>query len=168
MSCSIGTYLYNKRYDCYFPEFYYFGIVDLARYWLMGSGSSSKSKYKLLVTPQKLRKTEEHGFAMYMEVHTLIIPSVSNIPAYAFNNSTITDLIMLCPKPTYTNNLQKIQNSSISNFYVPDDLVESYNTFLHSSMKKPKPLSQYNGKYKRMVMMLKTYGALDKTCLQEE
>ena len=134
----------------------------------MGSGSSSKSKYKLIVTPQKLRTTEAHGFVMYMEVHTLIIPSVTNIPAYAFTYSTITDLIMLCPKPTYTSNLQQVQGSAISNFYVPDDLVESYNTFLHSSMIKPKPLSQYNGKYKQMVMMLKAYGALDKTCLQEE
>lgn len=100
------------------------------------------------------------GALNYMNVNTLVIPSMTAAGSYFSRGLVATNLIMLCDKPTAPNSSYAKIDRTVTNFYVPDDKVSSYSGWGGLT---PKPLSQFlesDSPYVNLVRMLYQKGIL--------
>ena len=162
----LGTYLYNKQDISTLAELYYFfGVTTMNRnQGIGGSGSSHRSgAYSIVVAPKHFLAPENGaaaGALNYMNVNTLVIPSMTSGASYFSRGLVATNLIMLCDKPTAPNNSYASIDRSVTNFYVPDDKVSSFSGWAGLT---PKPLSQFlagNSPYVNLVRTLYEKGIL--------
>lgn len=164
--CPLGTYLYDRQDISTLAELYYFfGCASMYRnQGIGGSGSSHRSgPYSIVVAPKYFQEPDNgavYGALNYMNVNTLVIPSMTTGYQYFSRGLVATNLIMLCDKPTAPNNSYARFDRSVTNFYVPDDKVSSYSGW---GALTPKPLSQFlesNSPYVNMVRTLYQKGIL--------
>ena len=129
-----------------------------------GSSSSHRSgAYSVVVAPKYFiapNNGAAAGALNYMNVNTLVIPSMTSGAQYFSRGLVATNLIMLCDKPTAPNASYASLDRTVTNFYVPDDKVSSYSGW---GALTPKPLSQFlesNSPYAAMVKTLYEKGIL--------
>ena len=122
-----------------------------------GSSSSHRSgAYSVVVAPKYFiapNNGAAAGALNYMNVNTLVIPSMTSGAQYFSRGLVATNLIMLCDKPTEPNSSYAKIDRSVTNFYVPDDKVSSYSGWAGLT---PKPLSQFIASSSPYAAMVKT------------
>lgn len=141
------------------PELYYFGVVTPNQnQGISGNSNTERSgHYDLVVTPKNLRRTLS-GFVGNTDVGTLVIPHIIDLANYSFYGLKCTNLIILSDNvPTYDNSTWQTYGFSVTNYYVPDAMVNAYRGVPYANMPTPKPLSTFinsGNKYSQMVKTL--------------
>lgn len=108
--------------------------------------------------PRNFVNDDPNGFSTIANVNagTIIVPHITKFNQYFTYGLQCTNLIILSKDvPLFANIASTGRN--VSNVFVPDALVNTYENKLGATAK---PLSQYNGTYKKMVMYLYNQGVL--------
>lgn len=168
---SLGTKLYNRHDIASFAEWYYFGQTAGTRDGdIIGSAYNSRSgKYDLVVTPKNFVANNANGMSCISNTNadTIVVPHITTMNQYFSYGLACTNLIVLDDTaPSIVN--QAGTGRSVTNVYVPDDLVSIYGSRLGASAK---PLSQFiagSSPYAAMVKTLYENGILVRDWLDEE
>lgn len=165
---SLGTKLYNRHDIASFAEWYYFGQTAGTRNGdIAGSAYNARSgKYDLVVTPKNFVANNANGMSCISNTNadTIVVPHITTMNQYFSYGLACTNLIVLDDTaPSIVS--QAATGRSVTNVYVPDDLVSIYGGKLGASAK---PLSQFiagSSPYAAMVKTLYEKGILVRTWL---